>query len=359
MRICFLIGNLNLSGGTERVTTLVANALAERQHTVHVLNLYEGQSPFFELNSNILNHALSKKKLSLKMHALPTILKIRQFVQTHHIEHFVVVDSISCVVTVPALIGLNVQHICWEHFNFNIDLGVKLRRWGRWLASRYCHDIVTLTQYDQHLWQKGLPSMRANLHVIANPCTFAVQSNQMTLQQKRVLAVGRLQVEKGFDLLLQAWKQVIAVHPQWKLTIVGSGQEEQALKQQAQDLALVDNIEFIPKTADVLHSYQQASIYCLSSRFEGFGMVLLEAMACGLPIVAFDCPVGPHEILKNTQNTLVKAEDSQALAVALQQMIQLDEPQYQAISESNKRFVQSYHIQSIANLWEQLLSRPQ
>lgn len=354
-KICFLVGNLNLAGGTERATTLVANALANL-HDVTILNLHDGGCPFFELDPRISNQSLFSHKVSMKTHAVQTMWHIRSFVQTQKIDVLIVVDSISCVFTVPALLGLGVKHICWEHFNFDVDLGVKMRRLGRWLAMRYCDDIVTLTQTDADLWTQRFTAMSAMLHVIPNPIPFSPSSHIPSLKNKTVVSIGRLREEKGFDLLIQAWKKVSEIFPDWTLQIVGSGEQEEILKLSTKQLHLVDKIQFIPKTTQLIPIYQQASLYCLSSRFESFGMVLTEALAMGLPIVAFDCKVGPQEILKNSGNLLVEAENIDALSQGLKDFMQLSEDQYHHLVQSNKTAANKYHIDHVVyDLWNKLI----
>ncbi|WP_269915186.1 glycosyltransferase family 4 protein [Acinetobacter sp. HY1485] len=352
MNICFLVGNLNLAGGTERTTILLANALSQH-HEIFTLNIQQGETPFFTLQPNIKNAYLFDHPVSMKRYAISTILKIRAFIKAHQIDCLIVVDSISCVFTVPALMGLNVKHICWEHFNFDINLGTRLRDWGRKLASRYCDAVVTLTEHDATHWQNALPHHHAKIIAIANLSAFNIQTTNPTQVNKTVLSVGRLRHEKGFDLLIQAWQQVVKQYPNWQLKIIGSGEQADQLKQST---TVVDNIQFIPNTADLTLSYQQASIYCLPSRFEGFGMVLVEAMSFGLPIVAFDCKIGPKEILKNTLNTLVEAENTQALADALCNMIAMQAKQYDAIVVQNKKHAQQYQADAILPRWLELIN---
>lgn len=354
--ICFLIGNLNLSGGTERVTTVLANALVEDVNTqVHILNIYAGDQPFFDLSDRIKNHALFTEKVSMKKHAMSSIFKIRNYVKTHQIHSLIVVDSISCVFTVPALYGLKVQHICWEHFSFHVDLNQKFRRWGRKLASRYCDEIVTLTRHDLAQWKLHLPHHKAHIRCIYNPLPFNVQTSTVP-QHKTVLSVGRLRHEKGFDLLLKAWAVVQEYYPDWNLKIVGSGVEQKALHTHAQILNISDSVVFCPATANLFPHYQQAGIYVLSSRSEGFGMVLLEAMAFGLPIVAFKCPVGPKEILQHTQNIVVEPENYKALAEGLMQFMQ-DPVQYQACAQRNKIDVTAYDVSHVVKEWQRIMHR--
>ena len=301
-RICFLIGNLNDSGGTERVTSLIANELSKQDYDVSILSLADGKDPFFELQPAVHTYSLYHKKISFKKNFIFAVWKIRKFIKHNNISTLIVVDSISCMFTVPALYGLNVNHICWEHFNFNVDLGVPFRSIGRKIAAKYCDYVVTLTQRDKELWEQGLNIINAKIIPISNPTPYENIQHEPSLEFKTVLAMGRLTYQKGFDLLIEAWAKVCKTNTDWTLRIVGSGEDEEKLKQQVKDLNIENRVDFIPATNKIEQYYRTSSFYCLSSRFEGLPMVMLEAQAFGLPIVAFNCDTGPSEVIFHKKN---------------------------------------------------------
>lgn len=355
--ICFLIGNINHSGGTERVTTLIANGLAEHNFKVSILNLFGGDDPFFELNKGINNHALFSKKISMRKNYLSAIWKIRKYVINNDIDILIVVDSISCIFSVPALFGLKkIRHICWEHFNYNVDLGVSLRSKGRLWAAKYCDDIVTLTERDKYLWKTNISRIKANIVTIYNPTPYEGPEINPSLEHKVVLAVGRLTHQKGFDLLLNSWCEVIKEKPDWILKIVGGGEDEDDLKAQAAKLGITNNVIFIPPTKDVAEYFKTASIFCLSSRFEGFGMVLLEAKAFGLPVVSFDCDCGPSDLIRNNINGfLVEPNNTLELAKKIKLACNLEVNDYLKISNQNQSENLYFYTENILGKWIELV----
>ena len=354
-KICFLIGNLNSSGGTERVTTLIANALAQRNFQVSILSLADGKQSFFELEPDIKTYSLYPEKISFKKTFLGAVWLIRRFVTQNQIDTLVVVDSISCVFTVPALFGLKVKHICWEHFNFKVNLGVKYRDIGRKWAAKYCDYVVTLTKRDKELWEQGIKNIKAKIIPIANPSPFEVQENIPSLDYKTILCVGRLTYQKGFDLLITAWARVAQQVPDWKIVIVGSGEDEQMLKQMAKSLGVDDSIIFAGQQKNMSTFYRQASFFCMSSRFEGLPMVLLEAQSYGLPIIAFDCDTGPAEIICEKSGILVENLNVQLLANQLLMMTKMSVNQYSSMSGSAILNSKSYYIDNIVHHWVSLL----
>ena len=355
--ICFLIGNISHSGGTERVTTIIANELAKKNQQVHILSLSGAGSPFFEQYQNIINSSLFTTNVSMRRHLLSVIAKIRKYLTEHQIDTLVVVDSISCVFTVPACLGLKINHICWEHFNFKVNLGTRLRDLGRWMAAKWCTKIVTLTERDKSFWIEKYPKINNKIFVIANPSPFENLDHQPTLESRTVLAVGRLDYIKGFDLLLEAWALVCKeVDERWILNIVGGGQEDANLKQLAQNLAIEARVIFSGQQKDVDSFYKKASIYCLTSRNEGFPMVLLEAQSYGLPVVAFDCDTGPAEILLNDENGyLCKQGQVSNFSSAILKIIS-SEDRYQNFVKSAFRNSKRFKIETITKRWQDMLS---
>ncbi|WP_457969751.1 glycosyltransferase family 4 protein [Acinetobacter calcoaceticus] len=351
--VCFLIGNLNNSGGTERVTSLVANELSKRKgYKVSILSLVDGLEPFFTLNNDISIYSLYKEKISFKRNLIGAIWNIRNFVKKHKINTFIVVDSISCIFTIPALWGIDIKHICWEHFNFKNNNGVKYREVGRKWAAKYCDYVVTLTSKDKTFWQDGLNRINAKLINIPNPTTYEKTNCRANLNSKIVLAVGRLTNVKGFDLLLKAWQQICKSNDFWMLYIVGGGPEEDNLKNLAIKMGINQRVVFTGMIADVHKYYEKSSLFCLSSRNEGLPMVLLEAQSYGLPIVAFDCDTGPSDLIQhNINGFLVKPEDISSMEFYLTKAINLEKNKYEDMVEESLKNVEKFTIKNIVNEW--------
>ena len=138
------------------------------------------------------------------------------------------------------------------------------------------------------------------------------QNASYNINSKRIISVGRLEWQKGFDRLIRIWKIVNDIHPAWELVIFGSGTLEQDLKYDIQNNG-VKNIFIYPYTQNISHEYLQSSIFVLASRFEGFSLVLLEAQQHGLPCVAYDCPFGPSDVIDNDRCGFVIENDNSIL----------------------------------------------
>ena len=284
--ICFFVGNINHSGGTERVAAIIGNALAEKGYRVSILSLWQGDQPFFSLSESIALGSLYKERRRFTFRYPAVVFKLRRYVKENKINVLIDVESMLALYSVSALGFTDIRHITWEHFNFKSNLGLRSRQLARRLAARFSDVVVTLTERDREFWLNGT-SAKAKIVAIPNPVPFELPEVNYDADSKIVLAVGRLTYQKGFDMLIEAWAKLAHHAPGWKLRIVGSGEEEEQLKKQAACLNVHSCIEFIPNTPDVHKHYQEAAFYCLSSRYEGFPMVLLEAQGVWVAYCCF------------------------------------------------------------------------
>lgn len=349
LRVLILGGNFNNAGGTERVGSMLANGLSEAGYDIILASILCGDKPFFPLNKEIKVVSLFDTT-GRTLYRTPSIVyKIRKLLKEECVDTLIVVETMSVLFTLPAVLGLPVTHICWEHFNFNNDLGKAGRRLARQLAARYCDAVVTLTERDKQYWLKGTQH-KSQITAIANPCPYPPQDYIEKENTKTVLAIGRLTQIKGFDLLLEAWIRVNKTKPDWKLVIVGEGEERGQLTEFIIKNELTESVSLVGKTSNVDKYYKQAEMFCLSSRFEGFPMVLLETLAFGLPVVSFDCDTGPAEVLEDTGSILVPKNDINHLALSLIELMN-DEGRRDKIRNRSKQKSEMYQPDHIVKQW--------
>lgn len=207
--------------------------------------------------------------------------------------------------------------------------------------------FVVLTAKDaQYLQEHGCH----NVQVVHNPCSLPAAAYQKG--EKCVLAIGRLHREKGFDKMLTAWQQVHAQYPDWHLRIVGDGEEREALQQQVERLGLSEVVEMPGIIKDMASELAKAAIVAMSSLHEGLPMAIVEAMTCSVPCVAFDCPEGPRELIRDGETGyLVPLGDTDALARQIALLIaqpQLREKMGRRAAEIAK---EEYTLQAIMPQW--------
>ena len=191
-----------------------------------------------------------------------------------------------------------------------------------------------------------------NVTVIPNPLSFT--SNAVAdLSAKKIVVLGRQAYEKGYDRLFTIWKKVYAKHPDWSLNIYGEPNPHYNIQQLSMEMG-VTGVNFFGAVDDVKPVYLSASLHLLTSRYEGFGLVLLEAAECGVPSVSFDCPVGPADIIDNGQNGfLVPDGDIEKFTAAVNTLIE-DKALRDAMGKAAKDKVQQFAIEPIMEQWDAL-----
>lgn len=212
--------------------------------------------------------------------------------------------------------------------------------------------LVVLTDADKAAWEKAGCT---NVTVIPNPCSLDGQKVSIkSAKSKTILAVGRLHEQKGFDLLLQAWKPIEKTYSDWSLRIVGEGPKRAELEAQIESQGL-KRVVLAGATNNVLDEYEAASIFVLSSRYEGLPLALIEAMWCGLPCIAFDCPQGPAELLAENRGWLVPDGDIAELTAQIAYALSHPEEALKCAQKAQSFAQTTYSEAAIMPQWVQLI----
>ncbi len=230
----------------------------------------------------------------------------------------------------------------------------KIRTWQLVRAVKPLERLVVLTEKDKTDWQNAGCK---NVVVIPNPCSMEDQKIPVPSEKSHtILAVGRLHEQKGFDMLLQAWKPIEEQYPDWSLRIVGDGPKRADLEKQIHDLSLQHAV-LAGRTKDVMNEYVGASLFVLSSRYEGLPLALIEAMWNGLPCIAFDCPQGPSELLADERGWLVPNGNISMLTEQIAYVLTHSEEASARAKKAQPFAQQTYSESAIMPRWIKLIEQ--
>lgn len=342
MKVIYCIAGTYNSGGMERVLANKANYLVSHGHEVIIVTTDQrGQKPFFPLDERIVCYDLGinyeenngksffNKVLHYPFKQWKHKKKLSELLNRLHAD--IAISMFCNDVSILPEINDGSKKVLEVHFSRfkRIQYGRK----GLWRLAdewRNANDIrvvsrfdrfVVLTEEDQTYWG-NLP----NIQVIPNARTFVFEKPAESTN-KVVMAVGRYDYQKGFERLIDAWAMVCCRVNDWKLEIIGDGALRPNMQQQIEENGLKDRVVLKKVPADQMKdAYMNASIFALSSRFEGLPMVLLEAQAAGLPIVSFACKCGPKDLIEDGVNGfLVDEGDIDGLANRLVCLIENEE----------------------------------
>jgi glycosyltransferase involved in cell wall biosynthesis len=217
--------------------------------------------------------------------------------------------------------------------------------------------FVPLTRADERDYRAMMDDAKTEITAIPNPLSWSAASQPPPLANKVVVAAGRLVPQKAFDRLIEAYAPLAISHPDWRLDIYGSGSAKPALKKLIDELGVGANVRLRDYSRDLPAVLAQSSIYALSSKFEGLPMVLLEAMSVGLPMVAYDCPRGPAETVRDGVNgRLVRDGDQPAFTAALEELMNSRRLR-EHMGAASLAAASEYAMPNIVELWTRLLAR--
>ena len=395
MRLFVVISNIG-GGGAERVGVLLANGFAHREHEVFVVTDLNMPVKYqISEKVTILDMAYNGQNKLLKW--LYAVFIIRKYVHKYNPEVVIGIMQLCSLVSKIACVGTNVSVVMTEHDSFERPKSAPMSKFDyfcKFYLNKIYDCVTVITQADKDYIGDWL----RNIVVMPNPLLLS-QVAEIPPKKRVVLAAGRLAAwhYKGFDVLIRAWARVVSSlefqnltpNPSpkgdgnygWKLQIAGTGSEESLnyLKQLCKENGVEDSVEFLGFRKDVEKLYKEASIFVLSSRYEGFGLVLIEAMSQGCACVACDYKGRQREILNPTQDQpsetrnfkpetrnlpveayetgiLCEPDNVEALAEGIQKMITDDEYRTSVIKNAIERS-KYYNLDNTIERWELLLDK--
>ena len=371
MKIAFVIDSLYNSRGMERVLSTCSNMRCEEYKISIITAFNDGKADFFHLDDSI-----TRKDLGIchKHYCLSFFNKFcvkRDYKMA--LQEYLIKNPQDVVISLGGMdmyfinsLKDKSKKVLWFHFAFNTAYVFLKEKYNSVVAyllfkvysyrivccAKNFSKIILISKADFKTWENYC----TNATYIYNPITITPKE-MSPLKEKRAIAVGVLGIQKGFDYLIDSWKIVAQRHPDWKLDIFGAGPDKDKLQNQITRLQLSNTVILRGRTSFIEDEYINHSFFILSSRAEGFGLVLVEAAACGLPLISFDCPQGPSEIISNGENGFLVNEigDIDSLSDRISMLIEnkeLRETMGKKAAEYSKKFSR----ETIKEEWFQLIN---
>lgn len=354
MTIVIYIDSMVSAGGIERVVSKHI-VFFEKKQVVTLLTKDTKQS-FYDLSHNIEISSLNIDS-SLNMHnkaqrifqtlkqLLITRKKLKAYKDNYDLFYVTHIRNLLELY----LAGVDMKKVIVTEHGSYYGYNNVYKKLKQFLYPK-CKYVVSPTSMDYEIYK----SQKCNAFYIPNPLSF-FDERFSTLNQKTVINIGRLTSDKRQDLLLDIWKKVSVNHPDWKLKLVGKGELKELLIELVKEYNLQNSVEIIDPIKNVEDLFLNSSIFAFTSKYEGFGMVLAEAMAYGVPCICFDIPSGPRDIIENhIDGFLIEDNNIEDYTSKLELMITNDKKRNE-MGKKAKQNIQKFLDTRIEEKWNQLL----
>lgn len=361
MRVYFYLADITFTGGIEKITTTLANYFVNNGIEVTIVSNFHTNKNFsYELDNRVKTDFLSNIPYNGKPGSfirLKKFFKNRKLVKAYfsklHNETIIVQSFPNAFLYFLAMKKknenkiINVEHVHYFYYN-------KLLRILRYFVYRKYNNVCVLTNADKKQYDK----LKIHASCIPNAIDFSVFL-KIGINAKRrntIVGVGRLEKQKNFSSLIRVFYKAHQKHPDWTLEIYGKGNLHDELESQIKDLEISEDAKLMGVSNEINKVFQESGIFVLSSLYEGFPMVIVEAMASGCPVVSFDCPNGPSDLIENKKNgLLVENQNEEKLYESILQMI--ENPDFRKICAANAlKSVKKYSIENIFEDWKSLFN---
>ncbi len=363
MKLALVISSLE-RGGAERILSVLASAWAKMGREVTLITFDDKEPPAYPLHPAIVLRSLrvpnekARNFFSSLSRNTTRIRLLRSFIRQSQPNLVISFLDFPNILTLLATRGFGIPIVVSERAS---PQHVELKPiWMRLRRSLYPRAAALVGQTNAMVTQMQ-QSIKVRGYAIPNPVELPATWSADRLKDRNknshtIIAMGRLVPQKGFDLLLEAFSRIAAHHPGWSLKVLGKGSLKEQLETQAESLGLKDRVAFMGAFADPFPVLRAADLFVLSSRFEGFPNALTEAMACGLPVISFDCPTGPADIIRHgVDGLLVPPEDVPALAEAMDYLMS-NRTEREKLASRAPDVLQRFSLERVLAMWEKVFA---
>lgn len=354
MNIAFIHAGFSNSGGIERVVSIILNSLSKDESlNIFSIEYIKGSKQCVEINSCVHRFYLYEKPISMT-NAIAKgkiIGKVKKIIKENKIDIVIGCGVLYFPVTVVASKSAGAKSVCWEHTNPKVTDDYKFQKQMRAFGLKFSDANILITKSAKTFYD----SVKAKKNVlIYNPVDDKLFENQCVYnaQSKKIISVGRLCYAKNYDLLIKIAEKVLSRFEDWSWDIYGDGEEREHLEKLISDTCVKDRLILKGNALNIYELYPEYSFLVMTSRYEGFPMVLLEAAAKSLPLVSFDIETGPNEIINdNVNGYLIKNNSREEMEAKIGDLI-IDAEKRQMMSDNVFKTAQTFSVDKICKDWK-------
>lgn len=365
MKAIFVLRSLAVFGGVESVVVEKMNYLVGEEHDITLVTYEQGAHPcVYQLNEKVKHVDLDARYYTIYRYGLlKRLIKQWQmkrcFKKQFHLfvreqRPDVIVAVSNAVDYIQEIVSAPFGKVIFEAHGAYPTIMASRTLWGKFRiamfrkAVRESDLVLTLTHSDKKYWEEIIKRVR----VVPNPVNFYCDNiNEFNRKEGRILCVARLDYQKRVDRLIDAFSLLADCYPLWYVDVYGNGTDYEALNNQIERLKLGGRIHLNPATIHIKHEFQTSQFLVLSSDTEGFGLVIVESMACGTPVVSTGCPFGPAEIIDDGVDGLLCKMDVKDLASKMEWMMTHDKERSQMGIRAHQA-VARYRKEIVMKEWE-------
>jgi len=355
--ISFLLGRVSEKGGISRVTSILTKELVESKtfNKIHVISYHPKEKLEYGWSNELVFHDLLPNRLSMKKGMFKGTLNLIKLLKTNKIDILIATGHNVGPLAVIAAWFSRTKIIYWSHSSYKASTNSRFRILNEKFTAIFCKCIVSLTKVDAKNYSED--TLAKKVMQIYNPVDPILESsvNKYDINSKLIVSVGRLTHQKNFLQLIDIAKIVLKNNPDYIWHIYGSGEDEKLIQDKITKNNLDKRIVLKGQSNNLYNLYPKYSMMVMTSRYEGFPMTLIEGMACNLPLISFDIPTGPNEIIReNINGFLIDPFNSMEMANKINDLIK-DPIKRMTFSQANLNYVEDFNLDIIKSKWISLI----
>lgn len=296
LKVGFLVYDYTLHGGAEKVALKMAQEMVAK-YEVHFVSCFaEKREPILTLRKEINQYVISQKTVSIPFHLGKLSTSLRKYLKQNQIDVLLSITAGVNTIAFLATKGTKTKMLYAEHSNLMNQTYGKKHLLRQWIGSKGADLVVTLTEADKNAFIERF-HIKNKCISIYNWFDGEIVSEEYDCDSKKIMSVGRLVSVKGYDRMIKVARKVFEKHPDWSWDVYGEGHMREKLEELIRENHLEEQVFLRGNQPNVIELYKKYSFFVMTSYYEGLPLVLLEAKSGLLPIVSFDCPTGPSEIV--------------------------------------------------------------